>query len=85
MILSFIIDLQIECILTYISPLFKLLNMYLYFDIILYNSIRHVTVTVTVTVTMITILATNTHEFIFNNMLLNIQQDLYHFPTVVLN
>ena len=80
MILSFIIDLQIEFILTYISPLFKLLNMYLYFDIILYNSIRHVTVTVT----MITILATNTHEFIFNNMLLNVQQDLYHFPTVVL-
>ena len=80
MILSFIIDLQIEFILTYISPLFKLLNMYLYFDIILYNSIRHVTVTVT----MITILATNMHEFIFNNMLLNVQQDLYHFPTVVL-
>ena len=78
MILSFIIDLQIECILTYISPLFKLLNMYLYFDIILCNSIRHVTVT------MIVILATNTHEFIFNNMLLNVQQDLYHFPTVVL-
>ena len=78
MILSFIIDLQIEFILTYISPLFKLLNMYLYFDIILYNSIRHVTVT------MIATLATNTHEFIFNNMLLNVQQDLYHFPTVVL-
>ena len=52
--------------------------MYVYFDIILYNSIRHVTVT------MIATLATNMHEFLFNNMLLNVQQDLYYFPTIVL-
>ena len=78
MILSFIIDLQIEFILIYISSLFKLLYVFVYFDIILYNIIRHMTVT------MIATLATNMHEFLFNNMLLNVQQDLYYFPTVVL-
>ena len=79
MILSFIIDLQIEFVLIYISSQYKLLNMYVYFNIILCNIIRHVTVT------MIATLATNMYELLFNNMLLNVQQDLYYFPTVVLN